>query len=113
VNWDKFKYVVYDVPHYDGTYAERYSFMGTCNVFLFLIFFFLTSSSSLEKRLQPNPHIMIAGKEVCQGSEHLDKYFQEIIIQGGEGIILRDPKALYKPGRSLGYLKHKVRNSQI
>jgi len=28
MNWDKFKYVVFDVPHYDGTYAERYSFMG-------------------------------------------------------------------------------------
>ena len=28
---------------------------------------------------------------------------------GGEGIILRDPAAPYQPGRSPGYLKHKVK----
>jgi len=40
--------------------------------------------------------------------EHLEGYFHDIIEGGGEGIILRDPNESYKPGRSAGYLKHKV-----
>lgn len=39
---------------------------------------------------------------------HLEKYFQNTIDLGGEGIILRDPAAPYQPGRCPGYLKHKV-----
>ncbi len=34
--------------------------------------------------------------------------FQDVIDKGGEGVILRDPVSLYQPGRSAGYLKHKV-----
>ena len=40
--------------------------------------------------------------------EHLEKVFQDIVDEGGEGIILRDPVAPYEPGRSNSYLKHKV-----
>lgn len=39
---------------------------------------------------------------------HLEQFFQDIIDQGGEGIILRNPASLYEPGRSTAYLKHKV-----
>jgi len=39
---------------------------------------------------------------------HFESYYQEIIDKGGEGIILRDPKAPYQLGRCPGYLKHKV-----
>ena len=39
---------------------------------------------------------------------HLEKIFQDIIDQGGEGIILRQPTAPYQGGRSAGFLKHKV-----
>ena len=50
----------------------------------------------------------LAPREVCRDMTHLEQFFQDIIDQGGEGIILRDPKAPYQPGRSAGYLKHKV-----
>ena len=52
--------------------------------------------------------IGIAEKVVCQGNEHLESFFQDVIDKGGEGIILRDPQALLQPGRSPSYLKHKV-----
>jgi len=42
----------------------------------------------------------------------LESFFQDIIDQGGEGIILRDPNCMYSPGRSKGYLKHKVTSSE-
>lgn len=53
-------------------------------------------------------HLEVAPMVVCKGSAHLDTFFQEIIDSGGEGIILRDPKARLTPGRSPGYLKHKA-----
>lgn len=40
--------------------------------------------------------------------KHMERFFQDVVDKGGEGIILRDPIALLQPGRSLGYLKHKV-----
>jgi len=39
---------------------------------------------------------------------HLEGFFQDILDKGGEGIILRDPSAPYREGRSPGFLKHKV-----
>jgi len=44
---------------------------------------------------------------------HFERYFQDIIDKGGEGIILRDPRAPFQPGRSPGYLKHKVPSYQL
>jgi len=46
--------------------------------------------------------------EICMDTSHMESFFQDVIDKGGEGIILRDPKSPYQPGRSLGYLKHKV-----
>ncbi len=56
----------------------------------------------------PCKYIGIAEKVVCQGNEHLESFFQDVIDKGGEGIILRDPQAILQPGRSPSYLKHKV-----
>jgi len=53
-------------------------------------------------------YIEVAPKLICEGSDHLEKFFQGIMDVGGEGVILRDPKAMLCPGRSPGYLKHKV-----
>ena len=50
----------------------------------------------------------VAPKVGCKDVSHLESFFQDIIDQGGEGIILRDPNAVLQPGRSQGFLKHKV-----
>jgi len=57
----------------------------------------------------PSKFIEFARWEACRDKSHLEKFFQDVIDQGGEGVILRDPKALLQPGRSASYLKHKVR----
>ena len=46
---------------------------------------------------------------VCKDMDHLETFCEEIMGEGGEGIILRDPTEVYSPGRSHGYLKYKVR----
>jgi DNA ligase-1 len=60
------------------------------------------------KQKQHSLFVEVAPKEVCKGMEHMQDFLQEIIDVGGEGIILRDPLAPYQPGRSTGFLKHKV-----
>ena len=47
-------------------------------------------------------------RDVCVDIKHMERFFQDIIDRGGEGIILLDPAAMLQPERSLGYLKHKV-----
>jgi len=54
--------------------------------------------------------VEVAQKVSCKDVSHLESFFQDIIDQGGEGIILRDPNAVLQPGRSQGFLKHKVIN---
>ena len=56
-------------------------------------------------------YITVAPKVECKGTSHLESFFQDVIDVGGEGVILRDPSAPYQPGRSPGYLKHKVNYS--
>ena len=53
----------------------------------------------------------LAKKKECKDIAHLEQFFQDVIDKGGEGVILRDPLAPLQPGRSPGYLKHKVRTS--
>jgi len=38
----------------------------------------------------------------------LERFYQDVIDKGGEGVILRDPNVTFRPGRCPGYLKHKV-----
>ena len=30
LQWDNFRYVVFDVPNHTGTYQERYNLLGEC-----------------------------------------------------------------------------------
>lgn len=53
-------------------------------------------------------YLDIAPREECRSVMHMESFFQDIIDKGGEGIILRDPLAPLQPGRSAGFLKHKV-----
>ena len=64
--------------------------------------------ASFESR--PRKYVSIAPYEICKDTAHLEKIFQDFIDQGGEGVILRDPASPNQPGRSSGYLKHKVKN---
>jgi len=60
------------------------------------------------KNVKANQYLEIAPREICRGTHHFEAFFQDILDQGGEGIILRDPQSPYEPGRSKGFLKHKV-----
>jgi len=53
-------------------------------------------------------HIDVAPYQKCTDLSHFEKFFQDAVDKGAEGVILRDSAAHYIAGRSRGYLKHKV-----
>ena len=81
------------------------------SLFYFILFYCFIYFYYLVKRLaehKDKKYIEVAPKEVCKDMSHLESFYQDIVDKGGEGIILRDPVEMLRPGRSPGYLKHKV-----
>ena len=109
VDWTKFRYMAFDLPNHRGSYRERYAELG---IFRFSYKKPLSYKYQKVNRLsnKEGKYVKIAGTETCNGMDHLEKFFQDIIDRGGEGIILRDPDSPFQHGRSSGYLKHKVRS---
>jgi len=88
-NWSVISYNIFEVPHQKGGLMER------LNV--------------LKKWLvkHPNRVIRIIPQKVCRGSAHLKKVLAEVEKKGAEGLVVRDPKALYVGKRSSSSLKVK------
>lgn len=105
--------MVFDQPNHPGTYQQRFNSIGTPSLNLLLLLDLVADClyaiiSVDHMKEHECKYIGIAEKVVCQGNEHLESFFQDVIDKGGEGIILRDPQALLQPGRTTSYLKHKV-----
>ena len=107
IDWNKFKYVVFDVPNHNGTYAERYNKLGK-NYSLTLTLTSLTYTVEYFGKRGTGNYVDIAKAVVCRDATHLEEFYQDVMDAGGEGIILRNPEAPYEHGTAPGYLKHKV-----
>ena len=62
----------------------------------------------LKQNIKENENIEIVEFKECKGKEHLQKEFEKIIEQGGEGLTIRKPNFLYEVKRSESILKVKV-----
>lgn len=60
------------------------------------------------KELTLPPTIKIVESVKCQGIPHLLEHLEQIVLQGGEGVICREPEGPYIEGRSWSMLKVKV-----
>ena len=86
--WKKAVFWVFDTPNDNQPYEER-----------------LEQLQSIKESLPPFVQIVDAVK--CKSKEHLKEYLDSVIAKGGEGVMLRDPNALYKAGRSESMRKYK------
>jgi len=88
-NWSAISYNIFEVPHQKGGLLERLDI--------------------LKKWLlkHPNNIIKIIPQKVCKGSSHLKKVLAEVEKKGAEGLVVRDPKALYVGKSSSSSLKVK------
>lgn len=87
--WYKLKLHVFDVPHAKGDLFQRLRVLED-----YLL-------------AHPTPYIQVIPQIVIQDKKHLEQFSQHILKLGGEGVIVRNPKADYIQGRSSQILKVK------
>ncbi len=84
-DWSKIKHYIFEVPNAKGGLFQR-----------------------LEKvKPYENKYLRVLPQIVIQDIEHQNRYFLDIISKKGEGIVVRDPKALYINKRTSKVLKVK------
>ncbi len=87
--WKRIKFYVFDLPSSNETYESRIAAL---------------------KQLTLPPNVSLVDIEVCQGNGHLRNRLHAVVKEGGEGLMLIQPKSLYITGRSSALLKVKVIN---
>ncbi|CZE47036.1 DNA ligase [Campylobacter geochelonis] len=87
--WSGVKFMIFDVPDENGNLTQRLAVL----------------KKFLDKN--PNKNIVIIEQIPVKNTEHLNQFLDEILKNGGEGAVVRDPKAEYKSGRSDKILKVK------
>ena len=87
--WREISYQIFEVPHQNGGLMMRLEV--------------------LKKWLKkyPNKVIKIIPQKVCKGSAHLKQVLEEVEKKGAEGLVVRDPNALYIDKRTSKALKVK------
>jgi DNA ligase 1 len=87
--WSRAQYKIFDAPLIDGTFEERY----------FALLELLDGADV--SKIEAVEQIKI------KNSQHLEDFYNSVLDEGGEGLILRDPSSLYVDGRSPKMLKYK------
>lgn len=87
--WYKLKLHVFDVPNAKGNLFKRLDFLR----------------QHLSRH--PTPHIEIIEQLPIQDKAHLERFYRSVLVQGGEGVVVRNPNAAYIQGRSAQILKMK------
>ena len=77
--WHGLAFRVFDAPCHLGTFAKRAAFLGT---------------------IELPAHAAIVEQVVCRGEQHLIEFADAIVEAGGEGAVIRDPKAKHVSGRT-------------
>ncbi|AFU20312.1 DNA ligase [Actinobacillus suis H91-0380] len=87
--WYKLKFYIFDVPNAQGNLFERLA--------------------KLKNYLlqHPTPYIQIIEQIPIQNKAHLMQFYQQVLAQHGEGVVVRNPNTAYIKGRSAQILKLK------
>ena len=88
--WKKATFWVFDTPNYNQTFEARIQLLKNLK----------------NQELLPS-FVHIVDTVVCQHKQHLKEYLTNIIVKGGEGVMLREAQSLYKAGRSASLCKFK------
>ena len=88
-DWRKVKYMIFDMPQLPESFAERYkSYLQLVTVI-------------------KQPHIQAVKQQSFASRDQLDDYFDEVVVRGGEGVMLHLATATHLAGRSPQLLKYK------
>jgi len=92
-SWEHLRLICFDSPQHNTEQSKFFEGRYAC----------LLRAISCDHLL-----VLISPRLLCLDRLHMDKYTQEIIQSGGEGVVLRKPNSLYENGRSHSVLKYKV-----
>ena len=81
---DGLQFAVFDAPEHGGVFRDRLEFV---------------LSLPLPDHCRRVPHAR------CKGTEHMIEFADNIVSQGGEGVVVRNPRAIYQPGRTTDVLR--------
>jgi DNA ligase-1 len=90
--WKKVKYVVFDMVVSNIDYETRIEEL---------------------KKLKLPSHTVLIDIKRALGNNHLMEYLNEIVSDGGEGIVVTKPQSFYVPERTRTRMKVKVKHSII
>ncbi len=88
-SWKEITYNIFEVPSAKGNFFERLEKAG--NWF----------------EMHPAPSVRIVTQHPCQNVQKLEAYLDEVVANGGEGVIVKDPYLDYTSGRTSTILKVK------
>lgn len=104
--WLNVTFQVYDMPEEEGTFSER------INKLRLIVKLTKTKWLRVRKDL-PYPFnnlecpLVLAKQTVMKSVSHLDTLYKDVIKNGGEGVMLKDPNSPYEGKRSNYLLKYK------
>ena len=97
-DWKDMKFILFDLPLVEEPYDRRYPILQS------------VANQICHSIPDTNPQdcpIRIAEQTIIRSKEHLAKMFDEEVRQGGEGLVIRHPKAFYEPRRTKKVMKIK------
>lgn len=87
-DWRAVRFMVFDLPHHAGTFAERYQFA--------------------QQLIQgKSPYIQVIEQFSVESLEQLYQTLDSVVAQGAEGLMLHRRSALYRAGRNPHLMKLK------
>lgn len=87
--WRNMEYAIYDAPGHGGTFEERYTWLRGNHALSYL------------------PNIRVLEQVQCENLAHMEEFYQVMLADGAEGIMLRKAGSLYESGKSHTCLKVK------
>ncbi len=81
---------IFDLPRVPKLYEERQNYLD-------------------QLRRELPSHVQIIKQIKCEGEDHLRRYYNDVLSNGGEGVVLCKPKSVYQSGRVDTMYKVKVR----
>lgn len=85
--WQALQFMVFDLPDAAGSYRQRYQ--------------------RLQQLVEGRPFLQVPTYSSYQGPSQLERQLIQLNQVGGEGLMLRDPDALYLATRSKALIKYK------
>tara|TARA_B110001469_G_scaffold127677_1_gene149705 strand:+ start:2758 stop:4638 length:1881 start_codon:yes stop_codon:yes gene_type:complete len=104
--WFNIKFYVYDAPEINGQFSKRYSEL------IKIVELANSNWNTLKVQLgskftNVTCPLVLTEHYVVKDSNHMNTFYQNVLKQGGEGIMIKNPKSFYEDKRSNNLLKYK------